>query len=252
MPISIQTPLPGLFNQFTQNRVALGTAGEGVIAHYLEKAGYDVSTNHNPCDLQVFLKNGAVVYIEVKTARFTSRPKRWQFCLYRKDCTDHRKAHVVILLCASKAGYGVPFVLPISAVSSIKQLQITCGNPREYTGKYARYCQTLQTINLTDALITEGIIPDWRAMNKGKDLVINLKDYPDFKPQWVRPDDIDREKYKRLGAWRRLGYDLIPGQEPAIWALSWNDVSYVAYFHVSQVHKLPKNTGRDDGLIEEI
>lgn len=252
MAIGIQTPLPGLFNQFTQSRVALGTAGEGIIAHFLQQNGYEVSTNHTPADLCVFLESGHVVYVEVKTARFHF--PRWQFSLYRRDMTDHRKAHIVILLCASKAGYGVPFVVPISACADVKQITISSCNPREYRGKFAPYRQSLQSLNLTDALVAEGIIPDWRAMNKGKDLVINVKDYPDFKPSsWVRPDDIDKEKYKRLGAWRRLGYDLIPGQEPALWALSWNDTFYVAYFHFSQVHKLPKTyTGRDDGLIEEI
>lgn len=158
MAIGIQTPLPGLFNQFTQNRVALGTAGEGIIAHYLQKSGYEVSTNHTPADLCVFLKNGSVVYVEVKTARFHF--PRWQFCLYRHNYTDHRKAHIIILLCASKAGYGIPFVMPVSAVSSIKQIQISSANPREYRGKYAKYRQTLQSLDLSPALTELGLFPE--------------------------------------------------------------------------------------------
>lgn len=75
-------------------------------------------------------------------------------------------------------------------------------------------------------------------------LKIDIPTNPDWQPPngWCHPDDLDRAYYKRLGAWRKLGYDLKPGQgEPAKWARSWGGTSYVAYWHIDQVQKVDQS-----------
>lgn len=156
MSIGIQTSLPGLFNQFTQGHNHVGLAGEGIIAHYLEKAGYIVSTAHKRSDLEVFMHNAREVYVEVKTARYSS--KKWQFSLTRAGHSDHRKSDIVILLCAERSGFGVPFVIPVNAVWDVKQISIHSANLNAYTGKYAKYRQHLNSLSLDRALTELGLI----------------------------------------------------------------------------------------------
>lgn len=117
------------------NHTDLGTLGEGYVYHLLYKAGFDVAFD-GPADL---LANQ--VPIEVKTAQETPHCYKYhgyQFCVHRKGRNGLR-APILVLLCIPPDDLEpVAFVLPRSAVGTLKKLHIP-NSPLDYNGKWAKY-----------------------------------------------------------------------------------------------------------------
>jgi len=145
--ISAQLSLPGLEAHMSQSRNAVGAAGEMTVGLALQRSGYRVDPNHIRGDLTVYLDKP--LYIEVKTARVNS-DGLYKFSLYKKGCTNHRDADIVVFLCISKSGFGVPFVVPVSAIYFQSTAEIS--NPRTYVGKLAKYKQSIKSMRLESAI----------------------------------------------------------------------------------------------------
>lgn len=146
LTIGSQMSFPALVSHMANTRMAVGWAGEVMLAQQLERLGYGVSTNHKHGDLEVFFDDGRSVYIEVKTAR-KCKDGKWRFTLWKAHSQDHRTADYVALLCVLKTGQIVPFIIPINVVYYQKQAVIT-SYPTRYAGKLSPYRQTMATLNL--------------------------------------------------------------------------------------------------------
>jgi hypothetical protein len=131
-----------------QSHVAVGLAGEIVIARAFEANGYTVDISHDRGDLHVFDADGVMSIVEVKTAR-RGASGYWRFTLYKKGSQDHRSADFVVLLALSKTGYGVPFVVPIEACRNKNSANISSW-PLYYRGWLAQYRQSMRKLRLPD------------------------------------------------------------------------------------------------------
>lgn len=128
-----------------------GKIGEKMVFHMLKWQGYQVYEPDGRCqgDIKVIDQTtGEAIRVEVKTARANVRGK-YQFCLKKDDKyggTDCRRADVVVLVAVTKSGSNVLFVIP---ADECKGRQITIsGNPHEYRGKYLKFRQYHNTLNL--------------------------------------------------------------------------------------------------------
>lgn len=136
------------------SRVAIGTAGEQLVARALERNGYQIATNHDHGDLRAFLANGDTINIEVKTAR---RGKRGHYnftlqkCWQGRQCCDHRDSDLVIFLCVLKTGDAIPFVVPVGVVGNRRAASVS-SYPLEYRGWLSPWRQPLEMINLERAM----------------------------------------------------------------------------------------------------
>lgn len=142
--------LPGLFYNLAHPKSqAIGTLGEHLCYHLLTARNYTVSNAHpsqHRGDLRVVTRSGEILRVEVKTAR-RATDGRWHFTLRKAGHTDHSNSDVIVLLCAMKTGYVVPFVLPTRAVARQNAVVIS-SDPYTYAGKYARYRQKMHLLNL--------------------------------------------------------------------------------------------------------
>lgn len=141
----IQTVLPFARDMLANPKAkAVGTLGETIIAHELERAGYLVSfarPGQRRGDLRaVCPETGEVFAVEVKTAR-RAKDGKWRFTLYKAGCTDYRDSDYVVLVCAQPTGATVTFVIPQSALGKRSQLTIT-SEPTQYAGRWAAYRNT--------------------------------------------------------------------------------------------------------------
>lgn len=145
--------LPGLLHNIAHpSAQALGALGEQLCYHLLTARGYTVSGVHpgeHRGDLRAITPAGEVLRVEVKTAR-RSRDGKWRFLLRKANKTDCSHSDVVILLCAMKTGYVVPFVIPTPALARRQQACIT-SDPYNYAGKYARYRQPMHSLSLEES-----------------------------------------------------------------------------------------------------
>lgn len=148
--IGTQLTIPQLHGTMSQTRIALGALGEQLIAQYLQRAGYAVSTPHERGDLSVVLPTGEILAIEVKTAR-KSKDGAYRFTLYKywqgRVCADHSNTNFVILVCVQRSGYAVAFVVPTRDLQGKTAVGIT-SEPRKYHGWLAPYRQELKKLRL--------------------------------------------------------------------------------------------------------
>lgn len=151
--IGLQGTLPEMTAHLAQSHVSVGLAGEIVVARAFEANGYAVDISHEGGDLHVIDADGVMHRVEVKTAR-KGKGGYWRFTLYKKGSQDHRKADFVVLLALSKTGYGVPFVLPISACRDKNSAAISSW-PLYYRGWLAQYRQTIRSLRLPENRGTE-------------------------------------------------------------------------------------------------
>lgn len=148
--IGNQLTLPQLKRHMAQTRIAVGSAGEMMVARALEAQGYRVSIPHERGDLTAILTDGQILSIEVKTAR-KGKDGKYRFTLIKywqgRTCTDHRNTDLVILVCILKTGDAVPFVIPTATIGNRRALAIS-SYPTDYTGWLAPFRQSLNSINL--------------------------------------------------------------------------------------------------------
>lgn len=128
-----------------------GKVGEQMIFHMLKLQGYQVYEPDGKCqgDIKVIDQTtGEALKVEVKTASVDKRG-HYQFCLRKKDKyggTDCAPADFVILVAVTKSGSHSIFVIPAGELTT-KATKIT-GNPHEYAGKWAKFRQYHNTVNL--------------------------------------------------------------------------------------------------------
>lgn len=144
--IGLQMTMPELTAHLSHGRVAIGNAGENLIARAFQDNGYTVRTAYDNGDLHVFDSDGELFHVEVKTARRNTRGT-WVFTLYKKGSQNHRYTDFVVLLCVMKSGFSVPFVIPTMAVRDINAISIT-SYPQTYAGRFATYRQRLSHLRL--------------------------------------------------------------------------------------------------------
>ena len=149
-PLFANPALPGLLNSLAHPKSrAIGSLGEQLCYHLLASRGYLPSNVHpkeHRGDLRVVTSSGEILRVEVKTARRAS-DGRYHFTLRKAGHTDHSDSDVIILLCAMKTGYVVPFVVPTRVV--VRQNAIVISrDPYTYAGKFARYRQKMHLLNL--------------------------------------------------------------------------------------------------------
>lgn len=146
--IGLQGTLPEMTAHLAQSHVAVGLAGEIVIARCFEANGYTVDIAHDRGDLHVFDSDGVMSIVEVKTAR-KDAAGRWGFCLYKKGQQNHRNADFVVLLALAKTGYGIPFVVPIEACRD-KNVATISSWPLTYRGWLSPYRQSMRKLRLPE------------------------------------------------------------------------------------------------------
>jgi hypothetical protein len=148
--IGQQPTIPQLRSHLAQSHVAVGKAGELIIARALETAGYAVSITHQRGDLTVVDQHGEIFYVEVKTAR-KGKDGKWRFTLYKhwqgRTCTNHAFTDFVVLVCVMKTGDCVPFVIPTPELLDKRQAVIT-SYPMDYQGRLAQFRQSLRKLTL--------------------------------------------------------------------------------------------------------
>lgn len=144
-------PFPELIAHLSTTRVSVGFAGELLASRALESAGYHVRIDHRDGDLTVIVSTGEIVAVEVKTARY-GKDGCYRFTLQKhwqgRQCADHRNADVVILLCVSRTGHTIPFVVPVSVLGDRRAVAITSRFPTKYAGWLAPYRQVLTRMAL--------------------------------------------------------------------------------------------------------
>jgi hypothetical protein len=146
--IGLQATLPEMTAHLAQSHVAVGLAGEIVIARAFEANGYSVDIAHDRGDLHVFDSDGVMSIVEVKASR-KGADGRWQFCLWKKGSQDHRSADFVVLLSVGKSGFGVPFVVPIHVLRDKSKVCLPQW-ANTYRGYLAPYRQSLRKLYLPD------------------------------------------------------------------------------------------------------
>jgi len=144
--IGLQMTMHELTAHMSQSHTAVGLTGEVAIARAFEANGYLVDVSHEGGDLHVVDSDGVMHRVEVKTAR-RGKDGCWRFTLYKKGSQDHRKADFVVLMCLSKAGFGVPFVIPISACKDRNSAQISSW-PDKYKGWLSPFRQSMRKLRL--------------------------------------------------------------------------------------------------------
>lgn len=153
--IGQQLTIPQLRRHLSQSRSAVGVAGEILVARALEAQGHRVSIAHDRGDLSVFLPDGQILGIEVKSARRNKQGK-YQFTLWKhwqgRQCADHHNADVVILLCVLRTGDAVPFVVPVETLGTRHTVAIT-SFPTDYNGWLVTYRQTIRQLHLPETEI---------------------------------------------------------------------------------------------------
>lgn len=126
----------------------LGAIGEEVAFNLFQRAGYLVSWANQRAaqrgDLRVLdASTGEFWRVEVKAAR-RGVEGHWQFSLRRRIgdriCTDVAHADYVLLLAFPIIGNPVPFLIPVGAISTQKQITLS-QEPDKYAGKWAVYRQ---------------------------------------------------------------------------------------------------------------
>lgn len=142
--------LPGIIHSLADpTSRALGALGERLTYSLLKASGYQVSNTHpkeHRGDLRVITCDGEVLHIEVKTARQAS-DKKWRFTLRKLGHTDHGDSDLVILLCVTRSGYTVPFVIPIEVLRT-QNAAVISSDPYTYAGKFSRYRQHMTSLKL--------------------------------------------------------------------------------------------------------
>lgn len=142
--IGLQQGLPSILDLLTCGHAVIGRMGEEWLAQKLQARGYLVSIVHTDGDLKVTTRDGEIFYIEVKTAR-PATDGNYRFTLYKQSKTgrvkaDHRTADLVALLCVTRSGSIVPFIVPVTALITNTCAAIT-RNPRTYAGKFSQFRQ---------------------------------------------------------------------------------------------------------------
>lgn len=150
--IGKQLSFPDLTAHLSTTRVSVGFAGELLASRALQANGYHVRLSHERGDLSVILPStGEVVAVEVKTARY-GKDGTYRFTLYKhwqgRQCADHRNADIVILLCVSRTGHAIPFVVPVPIVGDRRVVAITSRFPTKYAGWLTPFRQTLGSLRL--------------------------------------------------------------------------------------------------------
>jgi hypothetical protein len=144
--IGQQLSIPQLKLHLSTSHVAIGMAGELLIARALEERGYQVAITHQHGDLTAYTPQGEILYIEVKTAR-RCKDGKWRFTLYKQGHTDHKRADLVALVCVLRTGDVTPFIVPVSALIDKHQACIT-SYPTDYRGWLVQYRQILRSLTL--------------------------------------------------------------------------------------------------------
>ena len=130
----------------TASSYHLGILGELIAVDWLTNTGYLVERARG-CDLVAGDTVSKTVYkVEVKTARM-STDGTYQFCLFKRDHTDHKLSEFVVMLCICPDGYIVAFVVPVAVLLMISKVTIPT-DPRTYRGRFARYSNLPGTISL--------------------------------------------------------------------------------------------------------
>lgn len=150
--IGQQMTIPQLTAHMSYNHTAIGVAGEVLVARTLEGMDFQVTVSHYRGDLTVVTPDGQIVYIEVKTAR-RAKDGVYRFTLWKRwqgrQCADHHRSDVVILLCVLKTGDAIPFVVPTPVLGNRHSVGIT-SFPADYRGWLVPYRQTLRTLSLPE------------------------------------------------------------------------------------------------------
>lgn len=124
----------------------LGVYGELIALDWLTETGY-VAEHANSCDLIVGdTVTGKVHKVEVKASRMSSNGS-YEFNLFKRDHTDHKRSEFVVLLCFCPDGAILPFVIPATAILMTNKITIPT-DPRVYTGRFAQYLNLAGTISL--------------------------------------------------------------------------------------------------------
>lgn len=147
--IGLQATLPEMTAHLAQTHVAIGLAGEVVIARAFESNGYLVDISHDRGDLHVIDSDGVVHRVEVKTARKCA-DRCWHFNLFKKGSQDHRHSDFVVLLALGKMGAGVPFVIPINVLQDKVHIKLP-SQPNAYKGYLAPYRQSMRKLRLPES-----------------------------------------------------------------------------------------------------
>ena len=143
--MTMQSVLPTFTGYLLDNRRSVGLYGEQYLSNLFERQGHKVSSSHKCGDLTVINPDGEIVHVEIKTSR--PNAGRWQFNLFKAKHTDFRHSDVVILLCIGKTGDITPFVIPTANLDPIQSITIY-RSPKDYSGIYARYRQSIRSINV--------------------------------------------------------------------------------------------------------
>jgi len=115
----------------------IGALGEVIAKRWLQDGGYRVETCKG-ADLAVLdPTTGALLYIEVKTAR-RGINGRWSAVLEKQDHTSAKNADRVILFCVTADRQTIPFVIPASEIAGRRSINIPT-DPRTYAGRWAQY-----------------------------------------------------------------------------------------------------------------
>jgi hypothetical protein len=131
------------------NRNRLGFVGEQHVARALKRAGAVVSApaarGHG--DVRAVTAAGRVLYVEVKTARASTRGagKMWRWCLNRRAHHAARQnADYVVLLAWGTYAITHAYVIPAAAIAGVKNIAMR--NLDSARSKYARYRQPIASI----------------------------------------------------------------------------------------------------------
>jgi hypothetical protein len=135
----------GIITALTQRSSnQIGTAGEMWLKLELVRSGYCVSympRGEVSGDLKAIDSiSGEVFLIEVKTAR-KCQDGKWRFTLEKSGpfgSTSHAKVDIVALLAVTESGRVIPFIVPVSEVSTQRQAVIS-SHPERYQGRLAKW-----------------------------------------------------------------------------------------------------------------
>lgn len=126
----------------------LGAVGELIALDWLTETGY-LAEHARGCDLIVGDPHtNKVRKVEVKASRMSENGS-YEFSLFKRDHTDHKRSEFLVLLCFCPDGAILPFVIPVSAVMLTNKITIPT-DPRTYTGRFARYLNLSGTLSLNE------------------------------------------------------------------------------------------------------
>jgi len=125
---------------FHQKHTDVGNAGERLAIAMLQDAGFVAYKTGERYDGDIHAKcpkTGELSRIEVKTSRYSSASRKWQFCLKKAKHTDCQHSDYVFFILIDKSRV-FTYLVPTSFLGNTRSLEIH-SHPEKYRGKIAPF-----------------------------------------------------------------------------------------------------------------